>query len=193
MVRLNEKEFHRSIVDFQLEIAKRWNQRGSEKKDDFVKFFFYFAGFNSLYYLWRVLDNLKKRDGERKHIENLLKKFTEAKAAEILEKVDESVEYFRARPIRKMIDRSSDRPDGDLREGEELMSQLENGSNKDRIVALGKILYLIRSNLVHGSKRESGDDREIVKQSIAPLDVLLEEAISLTEQEKIRLRRQPAP
>lgn len=183
---MNEREFYRDIADFQLEIAKRWNNRGPKNRDVFVKFFYYFAGFNSLYFLWRVLDN--KKMGERKQIENLLRKLSKAKAEEILEKLNESVEYFHGRPIRKMIDRSPSKPGGDLDEGQELAKQLKNGSSLDRVIALGRILYLIRSNLVHGSKGESGDDHEIVKQSIAPLKVLLEEAISLTEQERNRLR-----
>jgi len=188
MVSLIEREFHSSIMDFQLDIAKRWNERGSKTRDDFAKFFFYFAGLNSLYYLWKVLDNLSSKTREREHIENLLNKLGEDKAREILGKIDKSIEYFSRRSIRKMMYRSPDRPDGDLREGEELRRRLENGSNLDRVVALGKILYLIRSNLFHGSKAQTGDDREIVERSIAPLRVLLAESISLTEQKRNELR-----
>jgi len=134
------------------------------------------------------LDKLGTNTSQRKQIENLLDKLGEDKAGKILSELHESIECFRRRPIRRMRDGSLDRPDGDLCEGEGLMRQLENESSLDRVVALGKILYLIRPNLFHGSKAQTGDDREIVERSIAPLRVLLAKSISLTEQKRNELR-----
>lgn len=54
----------------------------------------------------------------------------------------------------------------------------DNGQSAlEQLVAIGQILYLVRSNLAHGSKTESGDDREIIEMSIEPLRVFLAEAI----------------
>lgn len=53
----------------------------------------------------------------------------------------------------------------------------------ERLVAMGQILYLVRSNLVHGSKAESGDDLEVIQTSIEPLKVFLTEAILRTRQQ----------
>ena len=61
------------LIIFQLKIAERWYDRGNRISDIFAKFFFYFTGFNALYFLWKEIDNIN--GGEKKHIENLLRKF----------------------------------------------------------------------------------------------------------------------
>jgi hypothetical protein len=38
------------LLRFQRNIACRWHQRAQGFDDHFVKFFFYFSGFNSLYF-----------------------------------------------------------------------------------------------------------------------------------------------
>ena len=87
-----------------------------------------------------------------------------------------------------MIKRSCKSPyEGDETEGGKQKEVLQNKNKtaSEKIVALGTILYLCRCNLVHGSKEESesGDDYEIIKQSVKPLSVFLEEAISWTKQQ----------
>jgi hypothetical protein len=44
------------------------------------------------------------------------------------------------------------------------------------------ILYLVRSNLVHGSKAESGDDKDVIVNSVYALKILLEQMITFTKQ-----------
>ena len=51
------------------------------------------------------------------------------------------------------------------------------------LVAFEKFLYLVRCNLVHGSKAEMGDDEQIIETSIGPLELLLEIAIDFTERQ----------
>lgn len=169
------------LIRFQLSISKRWLKRGNETEDIFAKFFFYFTGFNALYFLYRKIDNLDHTN-EGKHIENLLKKFDEGEAQDILNKVRKSIDYFCHRsPIQRM-DRRTDRKPyiGKEAEGRKWKNKLKNNhlSPSQRVVALGHILYLVRSNLVHGSKAESGDDFEIIQASIEPLKVFLTETIS---------------
>lgn len=177
------------LVRFQLKIGQRWQERGNcTKKDIFAKFLFYFAGFNAIYFLWRKIDGLSQRE-EANHIKNLLEKIDETKAQKILARVRSSVDYFCQRiPIQQMIKRSCKSPyEGDETEGSEIKKVLQdkNKNASEKIVVLGKILYFVRCNLVHGSKEESesGDDYKIIKKSIKPLSVFLEEAISWTKQQ----------
>jgi hypothetical protein len=173
------------LIRFQLNIAERWLKRGDEAKDTFATFFFYFTGFNALYFLWRKIDKLDQTN-EGKHIENLLKKFYESKAQEILEKVRTNIDYFcQRRPIQRMDRRTANSPyTGEENEGRKWQEVLQNKSlsASERINAMGQILYLVRSNLVHGSKAESGDDLKIIQNSTEPLRIFLTEALLLTRQ-----------
>jgi hypothetical protein len=174
------------LIRFQIDIAERWLKRGDETKDIFAKFFFYFTGFNAIYFLWRKITKLDHTN-EGKHIENLLKKFDETKAQEILEKIRSSVNYFsQRRPIQRMDKRTVNNPYvGEEYEGRKWQGlfQDENKSASERINAMGQILYLVRSNLVHGSKAESGDDLDIIQKSIEPLRIFLAETILWTKQQ----------
>lgn len=174
------------LIRFQLNVAERWLKRGNEAKDIFAKFFFYFTGFNALYFLWRKIDNLDHTN-EGKHIENLLKKFDEEKAQEILEKIRSNVDYFcQRRPIQRMDRRTINNPYvGEESEGRKWKRWLRDKSlsASKRIIAMGQILYVVRSNLVHGSKAESGDDLDIIQTSIEPLRIFLAEATLWTKQQ----------
>lgn len=182
------------LLEFQVKIAQRWQKLGNETKKNetrggiFAQFFFYFAGFNAIYFLWRIIYNLDPYR-EANHIKELLEKIDETTAQKILSKVKSSVDYFCQRePIQQMIKRSCKSPyKGDETEGDKMKKILQNKNKtaSEKIVALGTILYFVRCNLVHGSKEESGsgDDNEIIKKSIKPLSVLLEEAISWTRQQ----------
>ena len=171
------------FIRYQLEIAERWLEKGNKTKDIFSKFFFYFAGFNSIYFLWKTIENPNQK-GQENDIENLIKNFDDEKIHKILGKIGESLEYFYERqPIQQMEKRKKeDFCVGDETKGSKYNTILQNKNNpaKERIIALGKILYLIRCNLVHGSKEDSGDDEEIIEKSLKPLKIFLDEAISWT-------------
>jgi hypothetical protein len=176
------------LIRIQLNIAERWLNRGKISGDKFAKFFYYFSGFNALYFLWREIDGLKNEKGERpnepKQIEHLLKKFDEKQALETLETLSENVKYFcRRRPIQRMDRRKVRNPfEGDSDEGKKWQKWLKEKSLAlDRLLAIGEILYLVRSNLVHGSKKESGDDEQIIDNSISPLEVFLTKSILVTK------------
>ncbi len=175
----------------QVDIAERWLTRGNEMDGDiYSKFFFYFAGFNALYFLWGIVNEINgSRPRQQDLIENLLGQFGDTKAEEILGKVKSEVDHFRNRnPIQAMINRKPDRRflEGDQKEGKEYQDILSNVSltASQRLIAFAKILYLVRSNLVHGSKRakDSGDDETIIAKSIKPLEIFLTESISWTKQ-----------
>ncbi|MFH1596995.1 MAG: hypothetical protein ABIG94_11635 [Pseudomonadota bacterium] len=180
---INSLNMWRELINFQLNIAERWYRRGNEVNDIFAKFFFYFTGFNSLYSLWKKIDGISQ--GEGKQIENLLKKFDRHRAGILLNRIRDSVDYFtKRRPISRMDRREPSRPySGDQEEGKKWQGRLiDNSDPLKQVVAMGQILYLIRSNLVHGSKAGSGDDHDIIQASIQPLKIILEEAIQLTQQ-----------
>lgn len=173
------------LIDFQLGIANRWLERGNIIEDIFAKFFFYFTGFNAIYFLWKKIDKINRRN-EKECIKNLLKKFSRLKTQEILDKVKTSVDYFINRePIKRMDKRTNKQFIGDDSDGCNWKSVLQNNdkSASEKLIALGNILYLIRCNLFHGSKSQLGDDRKIIEKSVEPLRVFLEETISLTKQQ----------
>jgi hypothetical protein len=173
------------LSGYQLKIAKRWLEKGNVAEDIHAQFFFHFSGFNALYFLWRMIDN--PGSTEKQHIENLLRKLGQAKAQEILEDLNESISFFCSRsPIQQMNRRSINSQEmGDVVEGQKWQDILSDAgqSSTERIVALGMILYLVRCNLVHGSKTDSGDDLHVIENSIKPIKVLLEGSIHITEQE----------
>jgi hypothetical protein len=180
--------YNKDLIRFQFKIAERWLKRGKKSHDKFAKFFFHFSGFNALYYLWATIEDLKnemgKRPGETRQIENLLKKFNREEAFEILNMLSEDINYFCKRnPIERMDKRDPTNPfDGDPEEGKKWQKLLqEREDSVDKMVALGEILYIIRSNLFHGSKSESGDDEEIINHSITPLEIILTKVLHLTE------------
>lgn len=178
------------LATFQLNIAKNWRRRGQSAKDVFCKFFYFFSGFNALYFLWSQTDDLKDSDGkpvrEDKQIRHMLSKFSEEEASCILARQDfrECADYFGKRgPIQRMDRRDPADPAlGEVREGKKWCTMLTSSQRQqERLQALGSILYLVRCNLVHGSKTESGDDKEIIRHAGAALSVLLDETLKLTD------------
>ena len=91
------------FIRFQNKIAERWFKRGNEAIDPFSKFFFFFSGFNALYFLWKKVDGVDE-GAEGKQIEHLLNKFGEPEAKEILASTRASIDYFAQRnPILRIV------------------------------------------------------------------------------------------
>ncbi len=177
------------LISFQLRIAERWLRRGRETQDSFAQFFFFFAGFNALYFLWLKIDDLKNEEGksarEEKQIENLLKKLGE-EADEILTELSTHIDFFaKHTPIQRMDKRTAENPyEGDEEEGKKALRKLaRNSTLVDQLVGLGKIVYLVRSNLFHGSKALEGDDKDIIENSVRPLEIFLERSIKMTKRQ----------
>lgn len=177
------------LLRFQVKIARNWYSRAERSDDLFAKFFFYFSGFNALYFAWAKADDLRnsqgKEAGDLLQIKNLLRKLNSEEAEEILVRLGPEIEFFsRREPIQRMDKRTCRSFDkGEEREGRRAREELESLSPVDRLVALGKILYFVRCNLVHGSKAVQGDDERVIKTSMAPLKLILERAIEYTEKQ----------
>jgi hypothetical protein len=174
------------MIRFQHNIAERWLERGNKVKDIFSRFFFYFSGFNSIYFLWNKIDGLGEPN-EGKQIEHLLSKLDEHKAQEILDELKPAIQFFIGhRPIQRMNKRDVNSPyEGEADEGRRWRGKLQDdqATAVNKIIAIGRIIYLVRSNLVHGSKAESGDDREIIKNAVEPLRILLEQTLSWSKKQ----------
>jgi hypothetical protein len=158
--------------------------------DIFMRFFCLFAAFNGLYYLWNEVDAMKGDDGrplgEGKQIEHLLRKLSNDQAKQTLDQATAAVRYFSdRRPIQRMGMRDPAHPyEGNQDEGQKWKKRLIDSSAPalDRVVALAQILYLVRSNLVHGGKMESGDDEVVISNAVGGLQAALDAAMNLTHE-----------
>ena len=179
----------RHLAEFQLHIAERWRDRGVRIEDPFARFFFYFAGVNALYYLWSKMDGVRggapdRPQNEARQIEHLLSKAGPS-AADVLGGAGQCAKYFAdRRPIERMDKRSQHRATaGDAGEGRTAREALRGGCDTERLRALGTILYLVRSNLAHGSKMDQGDDQDVVEHAVPGLGAILNWAIGHTRTE----------
>jgi hypothetical protein len=177
-----------ALLTLQLHAAERWESRGQSSSDPFAKFFFYFVGLNALYFAWAKADGIRNRQGagagETLQIQHLLRKLGPEIAERILRALPDEISLFRKRsPIQRMDKRTCVQFDsGDPSEGRRARDLLgEATQSLERLLALGAILYLVRSNLVHGSKAEAGDDRELIAAAVRPLALLLRASIDFTE------------
>lgn len=172
------------LINFQLNIAVRWDARGSKTDDVFSKFFFYFAGFNALYFLWKEIDKVK--GNEVKQIGNLIGKFRDDQSAETYKIIEPTVEYFCGRqPVQRMDKRKcGGASSGEASEGCVCCDTLLNAdaTTSEKIKALAQIIYQVRSNLVHGSKSDEGDDENLVELCILPLKTMLKISIDITRE-----------
>src|SRR5206468_10795932 len=119
-----------------------------------------------------------------RQIEHLLSKAGPS-TAEVLGRAPHCASYFAdRRPIERMDRRSQKRATaGDVGEGRAAQDALRGGSDTERLRALGTILYLVRSNLAHGSKMDQGDDQDVVEQAVLGLEAILNWAIRYTRSE----------
>jgi hypothetical protein len=175
------------LANFQTNVAKRWQQRARSCGDVFAQFFFYFAGFNALYFLWAQVDDIRNEKGqyvgEEKQIHNLIKRLSPSVSKQILEDLKETLRFFMEHnPIQRMDRRNAQHPiDGQETEGAKWRRDLFMVDQGQRLLALGSILYQIRCNLVHGGKIESGDDKEIITRAVPAVALLLDKCLAITE------------
>ena len=169
------------LYEFQIAIAERWRGKGQKAWDPFSKFFFFFAGFNDLYFLWKQIDGDPGKEDE--NVSRILAKLSNEEADKPLAQLSTQVNYFKNRsPIQSMGDRSSNNQSmGKDSEGKKLKAALLNSSAtpSERLVAFGGIIYLVRCNLVHGNKIDSGDDETIIMNTVCPLELILETSLSI--------------
>jgi hypothetical protein len=133
----------------------------------------------------RVLDNLDPGPrGEARLLQDLVGRFRDNVAHGILADaaVAQSIAFFKARlPVRRM-DKRGRNVDGDPSDGKRYQKRLQDdGGAVAHLQALAGIIYLVRCNLVHGSKVVDGLDEELLSHSTPPLRLLATEAKDFTE------------
>jgi len=177
----------RDLAQFQLSIAERWYRRAGGSEDRFAKFFFYFAGFNALYFLWAKVDDLRGQPAdppslpnETKQIQNLLGKAGPEEASRVLSAAEASVQFFLKRQAIQRMGKRTGASAGEPSEGKKALRLLQDSDPRTRLAALGAILYLVRSNLVHGNKMDRGDDEQVVSNSEGALREMLGWCIEYT-------------
>lgn len=121
-----------------------------------------------------ILEYTERSNSEREQIKNLLEKFDNI-SGKICAQIKSSIDYFcKCEPLMDM-------KRGDDYWGRKNRKILEsrNSSDKEKIKAMGQIIYTVRCNLYHGKKVGSENDYETVKNCIKPLRVFLDESINL--------------
>lgn len=184
------------LAEFQLQIATRWKRRAADATDPFARFFFLFAGFNALYYLWTQIDGPpaggepqeklsdRQTPNESRQIEHLLQR-AGGVSGSVLYCARASVDFFRSRrAIERMDRREPGKPRvGKPREGRSARNKLNAEDENEQLCGLGTLLYLVRCNLAHGSKIDQGDDQEVIEHAVPGLEAILGRAIDFTRSE----------
>lgn len=176
-----------SIVAFQLDAANEWiaaARRISQPGDNKLQFIAYFTALNALYWLWGRLDNVESPEIEV--VQHLIERLGERTAKRIVrdERVISFVSYLRRPergPVRSMQTRTRDDPLGSSVQGSRYHEQLNSGRALTRLKALAAILYLVRCNIVHGSKRWTQTDNDLATNGLPVLQLIVEEAFRFSE------------
>lgn len=170
------------LAHFQVRIAQQWFARGEKTSDVFAKFFFFYAAFNALTFLWKKVDRVE--GGDIPQIENLVDKLDGAVWQKLARDFAEPIGFFTRRAIERMDKRKRSEPSrGEGREGRGHQRVLADPSADptEKLKALANILFLVRCNLTHGSKMMMGDDLNIIQNAVPLLRALSSRAISYTK------------
>jgi hypothetical protein len=131
----------------------------------------------------RVVDRLIGPVGEHRLMSSLVGSLPADVAGKILEDADvkRSIQYLLARgPVQRMDRREADGVTGSIKEARQLQLRLRNAPEPfDRLLALSQILYIVRCNLVHGSKVLAGLDIELLQHSVPPLRMITEASVAM--------------
>lgn len=159
------------LVDFQLKVADGWIRESNVVPMRF-QFIGYFMAFNALYWLWSRIDNVTKPPLGIREIEHLVGKVGENKntATGIIKNNAEFVRLLaedeERGPIRSMNTRGVNDDLGDDTEGRKQVARMLKGDPRAQLKGLAVALYLIRCNLVHGSKLA---EEKLPEMGVAPL------------------------
>lgn len=138
----------------------------------------------------RVLRRLEGPMSEGKMIAAVVRLLNPEAAADVLRDSAEFIHYLRARerPIHRMDTRSAKDSIGDPREGRKHLRVLgdDKSSAIDKVAALAATLYLIRCNLVHGSKvmHVEREEHALVGHALPALRSLTRAAVAHCERNR---------
>jgi len=186
---------NQEVLEFQLQVAEKWIDQASKLQPGSPHFEFvaYFAALNALYWLWAFADG-SEGGKELDQLFKLIGKLDRRAAEAILEDRDvkHSIAYFCERqPIRDMRHRRKGAA-GDDGRGLGFKGLLCTGRPLERLQGLAGVLYLVRCNLVHGSKDFDGLDRTLLERSISPvrrIAIAAKEMTAKAAQDPKKMRR----
>jgi len=172
---------HSELAHFQMRIAQQWFARGEKTPDVFAQFFFFYAAFNALTFLWKEVDRVQR--GDIPQIENLADKLDGTVWQELARDFADPIGFFTRRPIERMDERTGAPSRGEAREGRRHQRVLANptAAPSEKLRALANVLYMVRCNLAHGSKMMMGDDLDVIQNAVPLLRALSRRAISRTK------------
>lgn len=120
-------------------------------------------------------------------IQALVEKLGEETARRIISEHADYIRFLhdeRRRPVHRMDRRSRRNSAGDPSDGKKYMKWLfdPQADATKKLKAVASTLYLVRCNLMHGSKVAFVEDADLVARSIAPLRGLADSALEYTRQ-----------
>lgn len=133
----------------------------------------------------RVLGGLGGMKNEAKLIDHLVAKLPASFAPSFMTEHAEFARHLVKRgAIARMDKRTPADSVGDPQSGDALLRKLsaQSSSPEIRVQAIAGILYLIRCNLVHGSKISDATDRDLLALSVPPLRSLALAALHATRE-----------
>jgi hypothetical protein len=158
---------------FYIKISKEWYQKAKEKNNsNYAKFFFLWCSFNALYNLAG-----KYNTEDRERIKELINELREEDAEDFLRKTKQFCDYFlfERLPIKDMKKEFHGKKQSkEVLEFESVKNKYMANKKKIEITKdIMIIIYRVRNNLTHGSKEMSGDDYEIIENSIPILEIIV--------------------
>jgi len=166
------------IVGFQIQVAEGWI-RESESRDVHPRFKFlgYFMAFNALYWLWGIFDGGHASEVVR--IQRLVGRLGMNATKDILARHDDYIRFLTARdPLLRMDARSRTSTTGSPGKGEEYLALLQDRTASTKLQGLASILYLIRCNLMHGSKTPG---EALIEESVPALRSITKACLAYTQ------------
>ncbi len=175
------------LIGQQLMIANVWVARADGTTDLFYEFICRYMAFNALYFVWRRIDPILSAQNsppEKTWIDTAVEQLTDD-ADRLLVACQESIEFFVGRDgVRRMDKRTVAEPiTGDPTEGQGHVLTLRDGEAPavGRLVALARLVYLVRCNLMHGGKIDSGSDEHVVANALSVLKAIVPSLYSVTQ------------
>ena len=156
-----------------LKISENWYEKAKKTNNSkYAKFFFLWCSFNALY---NLVGDYGTYDIER--INELLNELSEEDVKRFFTKTKQFCDYFLlVRPPIKDMKKEfyGKKQPQEVLEFESIKERYISQENWiESIKDIMIIIYRIRNNLTHGSKEMSGDDYEIIENSIPILEVIV--------------------
>ena len=154
-------------------ISKEWYLKAREiKNSKYAKFFFLWCSFNAIYNLF---GKYKTHDIER--IMELIDELKEEDAEIFFKEAKQFCNFFvlKRSPIKDMKKElhGKEQPK-EVRDFESIIGRYNANEKKIEIIKdIMIIIYRVRNNLTHGSKEFSGNDYEVIENSIPILEVIV--------------------